>query len=66
MDSDEDILPYPEAKKRIQEQYIDRVFGFMAGKLKSVAKPKEFVGVVEIVMHQCDNETHAGYLHAYF
>lgn len=51
------------AKARIQKEYVDRVFGFIAKKYTYVAKPKEFVQVVELVMHQCDIDVHAGYLH---
>ena len=66
MSDDEPMMPFPEAKAKIQKQYIDRVFDFMNKKRKDVAKPKEFIAVVEIVMKQCDDETHSKYLHQYF
>jgi hypothetical protein len=38
----------------------------MNKKLNHVAKPKEFIQVVEIVMKQCDDDSHSAQLHAYF
>jgi hypothetical protein len=66
MTDDDYIMPVKKAIELIQKSYIDRVFLFMNKKVTSVANPKEFVKVCEIVMRQCDEEANSIQLHAYF
>jgi hypothetical protein len=60
-----DDLTYDQARNLIQKDYVDKVFGFLRGELKSVAKSKEYVKVYEVVMHQCDNQDNGGKLYLY-
>lgn len=59
-------MTYDQAKALIQNDYVNRVFGFLRGELDYVSRAKDFVKVHEVVMHQCDSEDNGGKLYLYF
>jgi hypothetical protein len=49
-----DDMNFDQAAQKIRKEFIDKLFGYLAGRLQKVMNNKEFMQIYEVVVFQCD------------
>ena len=59
-------MNFDRAAAKIRKEFIDKLFGYLAGKLQKVMNNKEFMAIYEVVVFQCDQADNGAKLYTFF